>query len=171
VTVGACWLASSGLKGGLCAAFLVSKCTQRVQTAGGPLTPWSCLRRPITGLAMIEDAEKRGKISPGKVRFGPAAYTYCNLSVVCISNPVVLLPCTAHMCVFACRVSQTTLVEPTSGNTGIALAFIAAAKVQVLVDRSASVNVRCQLLHAVRIAHFSFHVLCLFVVCRATSSS
>ncbi len=65
------------------------------------------------GLAMIEDAERAGKITPGKVR------EHLDFPFIPMTYQKYLPPLLS---------SQTTLIEPTSGNTGIGLAFIAAQK-------------------------------------------
>ncbi|MBE0448336.1 MAG: cysteine synthase A [Actinobacteria bacterium] len=54
------------------------------------------------GVSMIDRAEREGKLKPGKVIVAPAG-----------SNS---------------RTAGTAIIEPTSGNTGVALAFVAAAR-------------------------------------------
>ena len=79
------------------------------------------------GLAMIEDAERAGKITPGKVRAMPVLV--CRVHVVCMcGSGIVPLLCSPRRRRNTPALPQTTLVEPTSGNTGIALAMVAAAK-------------------------------------------
>lgn len=76
--------------------------------------------------SMIEDAEERGVITPGKVG-GLGWPAGCLQNLLCPCLPLPELPgtcCTPCLCFPL----QTTLVEATSGNTGVALAYLAAAK-------------------------------------------
>ena len=82
-----------------------------------------CSVKDRIGYAMIDDAEKAGKIKPGKV--SPPVDFHAS-KPTCNSHPEGVLIWGPHTCL--ALVMQTTLVEPTSGNTGIGLAFIAAAR-------------------------------------------
>jgi hypothetical protein len=107
--------------------------------------PCTLRPQPLTriGYSMISAAEEAGEITPGKVR-DQAAYRVlgagCSCSVACprrqqLPTESVSLHLTTSPPLLPHRRPQTTLVEPTSGNTGIGLAFIAAAKGYKLVGR------------------------------------
>ena len=119
-----------------------------------------CSVKDRIGYSMVTEAEKAGKIAPGVVswRVGGAAVCVClgqpvHLSVEDLSavvsrrghsthalpahspppSPLLWHPRPAPPSCPRVQKKKTTLVEPTSGNTGIALAFIAAARGYKLV--------------------------------------
>jgi len=93
-----------------------------------------CPRTCRIGYAMVTDAEKAGRISPGKVRVLVSIHTCMSIRTCLELQPHPAGPMSTTLCSPFCGAClQTTLIEPTSGNTGIGLAFIAAAKVRACV--------------------------------------
>ncbi len=99
-------------------------------------------RQDRIGRNMIDDAETKGLIKPGKVRLleplshdhhqfkttltiSLQAFVQAGMRSLASQLPVLAL---VPLLVPHPFLIQTTLVEPTSGNTGIALAFVAAAR-------------------------------------------
>lgn len=77
---------------------------------------------------MISDAEKNGLISPGEVSNGNWSFlkSEWHFYIAWISSFLFFFWQVDLIYLFS--LSQSVLIEPTSGNTGIGLAFIAAAK-------------------------------------------
>ncbi|KAB5556335.1 hypothetical protein DKX38_007244 [Salix brachista] len=69
------------------------------------------MMEPLIGHSMIKDAEDKGLITPGKLTSHQTYLDFWNIENGCLWNS-----------------TPTVLIEPTGGNTGIGIAFIAAVK-------------------------------------------
>lgn len=88
------------------------------------------------GLSMINEAEDRGAISPRKVVIIAHPLSFYDFDVIDRFGKSVKY-----------EIKQSVLVEPTTGNTGLGIAFVAAAKgYKLIVTMPASINVERRML-------------------------